>query len=444
MVIQKSYLKPDPGLDFREVLQRDKERLTKVDVPIVTTSASFKSDLTKSFGEQSTSKGRDIVFSRGHFSMAIALYEQAAEKNLSTWLIDPTNYVSKKDWGKFKEIVAVGQLVARFPLLKHIKDFLDTKVRGKLPIAQAITSPLLYATADITKPILSVHYETGNILGKDGHVVLQVVTDPHIRPQYLEEASRKNIYFAVFNQQTQKEFKQKAQEAKVDIDKDRIVVTGPPVDPRITRARLGKSPDSYKKRPLRLVIATGGLGQNKDEISTLLNAIGPLIQKNQIQVILYASTLPDFREMYEDIADKYNIPISAGVQDENSPLRIIFSSSIVDANQALIEHAFSWADGFVTKPSGDMAYDAAAAGCFILSLTPWGDWEVNIEKIFSNLSILKKADAKNLDSQIQELSQNGWFSQAINNALRIEKTFLTGAQNIITLQQKLTKIGIDR
>lgn len=422
-------------LELPHTLQSDKKKLSEVKVPIVTSSASFRSDILKDSGERARVADHDIVFSRGHFSMSTALTQTAREEKLSSWLIDPTNYVSKRDWQKLKFVVRVGQAVARFPLLKRIKDRLDSLTRDQLPITKAITKPLLYATSETTRPIISVHYETGNILARQGKRVVQVVTDPHVRPQYLEECERENIIFAVFNKKTKQEFLKLAKADGKKIKEEKIVVTGPPVDPRIVRARNKKHPTDFKKRPLRLVITTGGLGQNKDEIEKITTSIAPKIKEGTLQVILYASTLPNFREMYEEIAAKFYIPLGSNVSDEDAPLRIIYSSSIVDANRSLLEYGFSWADGFITKPSGDMAYDAAGAGCFILSLTPWGDWEKNVETIFEKLGILKKADPENFASQLGELTTTGWISSAIKNALEIKKIFTTGAQNIIKLQQ---------
>ncbi|OGY09027.1 MAG: hypothetical protein A2782_00885 [Candidatus Blackburnbacteria bacterium RIFCSPHIGHO2_01_FULL_43_15b] len=433
----KKFIPPDPRLDLPQTLQVDQEALAKVKVPIATTSASFKSDIARVYGEKSKDKGRDIVFSRGHFSMSIALFRQAHEMNLTSWLVDPVNYVTAKDWGKLKSVVFAGHVAARFPIVKKIKDMADTLIRGKLPLAEAIKIPLLYATSNTTQPIISVHYEIGNILVREGRRVLQVLTDPHVRPQYLLEASRENISFVVFNQDTKAEFLAKAKEANLEVDENRVIVSGPPVDPRIVRARKGKKLNWIGKRPLRLAVTTGGLGQNQDEICKLLENICPLVKTRQVQVILYASTLPDFRQMYENILVKHEISWADKLKDKTASARIIYSPSIVEANQSLIEHGFSWADGFVTKPSGDMAYDAAAAGCFILSLEPWGDWEVNVQKIFTDLAILKQAEPENFAGQIRELLASGWIRQAINNALRIDKLYLTGSKNIIKLQQKL-------
>lgn len=431
----------DPQLDLRETLHTDQETLSKTNIPIITTSASFKSDISKISGEKIKDKGPDIVFSRGHFSMSVALFRQAHEMGLSSWLIDPVNYVTEKDWGKLRGIVFAGRIVARFPIVKKIKDIVDTLVRGKLPLAESIKAPLLYATSNTTQPIISVHYEIGNILAREGRRVLQVVTDPHVRPQYLQEACRKNISFAVFNKDTKEEFLVKAKEDNIGVDENRVVVTGSPVDPRIVRARKGKNLNWIGKRPLRLAITTGGLGQNRDEIRQLLDSTCPLIKTRQVQVVLYASTLPDFCQMYESILSKHNIAWNDRIEDKTASARIIFNPSIVDANRNLIDHVFPWADGFVTKPSGDMAYDAAAAGCFILSLEPWGGWEVNVQDIFAQLAILKQAEPEDFTGQLRELLASGWIKQAINNALNLDKIYLTGAKNIIKLQQKLAHGG---
>lgn len=426
-------------LDLPKTLEADKKQLQNVQVPIVTTSASFRTDIAKSFGEKSFLSDHDIVFSRGHFSMSIALLQQAHELGLSSWLIDPVNYVTKSDWNKLKTVVFIGQLVAKFPFLKQIKDQTDALTRGNLPVAAAITKPLLYATAEDDTPIISVHYETGNILAKTGRTVLQVVTDPQIRPQYLMEAGRKNITFAVFNQETKGELLDKAKEKEIALEEDRIIVTGPPVDPRVVKARKKKNATAFKNRPLRIAITTGGLGQNSDEIRNCLKSLREKVKNGQVQLILYASTLPQFKEEYDNFAKSVGINMPAQVDDESASVRVIYSTSVVEANQSLIEHAFAWADGFITKPSGDMAYDAIGAGCFILSLSPWGTWEENVQKIFTNLSVLKVVDSEHLSEQLDELKSSGWIYAAINNALKIDKLFLNGAKNIVELQQRLAQ-----
>src|SRR3989344_4811840 len=140
--------------------------------------------------------------------------------------------------------------------------------------------------------------------------------------------------------------------------------------------------------------------------------------------------------MFYSLANKHDVRV--GGVESDAKVRVMFHPSIVSANQDLIEHGFPWADGFITKPSGDMAYDAVASGCFLLTLSPWGEWEENIEKIFSNLNISQKADVENFSDQIINLLGSGWIEKAINNALKIDEIFLKGAKNIVDLQQKLS------
>lgn len=436
MVSRRKHVLPSPELELPHTLHDDRHRFEKVDVPVVTTSASFRGVIAKSLKEQPRFVNNDIVLSRAHLSMAVAVMREASEKKLTTWLIDPINYLSDRDWKKIVLLAQVGHLVVKFPILKRIKDFLDTIARGKLPLTQAITPPLLYATYRVTKPIISLHYETGNILAKEGKTVLQVITDPHIRPQYLYEAQRENIAYAVFDQETRDDFLSRAKKLGKIVNPKRVVATGPPVDPRIVKSRQRKNPEAIRKRGLRLAITTGGLGQNKDEVEKALRSIAPQIKECRIQVILYASTLPHFRKLYSDIAQEFDIPESA-VRDENANLRILYYPSIIDANQSLIDYVFGWADGFLTKPSGDMAYDAAAAGCFLLLLAPWGEWEENVGRVFTSLGIAQKAKPDVFDKQINELLSSGWVQQAINKALNINPLFLNGAKKIVDLQQTL-------
>lgn len=427
---------PDNNFDFPQTLHKDSHRLEIVDVPIVTVSASFKKEIEEQTGEKTKVKD-EVILSRAHYSMAIALLEEARNQKKKVLLIDPINYIANKDWKTVVQIEYIGQLAARIPIIKNIKNLLEKVIRSKLPIADKIEKPLLYATEFLEKPIISVHYETGNILARNHKKVLQIVTDPHVRSNYLLEAERKNISFAVFDNETKREFLEKASKMGKKVAERKIVVTGPPVDPRIVAAAKGKNNNNFKKRGLRLVIATSGLGSNKDEIEKITENLFQIQAQTKIELLFYAATHKDFEEMFSFLAKKYNLKI--GKTSENTKVRIIFQQSIVDANEDLIKYGFPWADGFITKPSGDMAYDAVAAGCFLLTLNPWGEWEENIEKIFFSLKIAQKAKVDDLSGQVDELISSKWIENAINNALNIDEIFLHGAKNIIDLQQKLAK-----
>lgn len=431
-----SHIYPPEDLELSRTLHDDMHRLEEVDVPIVTISATFRREIAEHLGERPKTGLEEAIFSRAHFSMAIAVFEQATQQGLSAWLVDPTNYVTREDWKRILLTERIAETVARSPFLKRIKDFVDTFARSKLPIESAVKEPLEYVVYRTKRPIVSMHYESGNLLARQGKRVLQVVTDPHVRVNYLLEAERANITFAVFDRQTKKEFLKKAHEMGKSIDEGRVVITGPPVDPRIARVREGKRATSYRKRPLRLAITTGGLGTNKQEIKKILKTVLPKVKEGKYALFLYAGTHPDFKELFVEELARYEIR-PGRVDDINAAVRTFYHPSIVETNKALIDYAFGWADGFVTKPSGDMAYDAVAAGCFILSLKPWGEWEENIEKIFADLGILQKAKPGLFAKQLDELLESGWIKEAIENALGIDKLFLQGSKRIVDLQQKL-------
>jgi hypothetical protein len=426
------HILPPADLSLPQTLHQDKHILEEVDVPVITVSATFRTEIKKYLGEKIT-VDHEAVFSRAHYSMAVGILAEANRRNLTSWLVDPTNYVSESDWKKVVIIEHIGQMTARIPFLKMMKDFADSLVRSKFPLRQAIESPLRYVVKRCVHPIISMHYEAGNIIATEGKNVISVVTDPYVHVTYLYEAHRPNITFAVFDEATKREFIEKAALTKIKIDESRIVVTGPPVDPRIVAKRKGKKPTTYKRRGLRLVITTSGLGTNKNEIEKVLDNLLPYIKKNKMELILYASTHDDFRQMYYDMAQKHKLEL--GSITSRSKVRIIHRTDIVQANQELIDYAFGWADGFITKPSGDMAYDAVAAGCFILSLESWGVWENNIEKLFSEKKILKKADVNNFSDQLSKLSRSGWIEEAIGNSLNIDKLFLEGSKKIVDLQR---------
>lgn len=434
MASLRKHILPPKDLDLPRTIHDDRHKLENVQVPIVTVSASFRSDIAKGLGEHAREEG-ELAFSRAHFSMALAVYEQAKEKGLSSWLVDPVNYLGTDSWANLEKVEHLGKLIARSPILKKVKDILDSVIRSKSPLTKHIEEPLEYVTARASSTIISLHYEAGNLLAKYNRNVLQVVTDPHVRPHYLQQAERKNISFAVFDEQTKKQFLELAKKLNKDVSSSKVVVTGPPVDPRVVKARLGKKSTNYKKRGLRLAITTSGLGTNFGEIKDILETLVPVIEEKNIELLLYASTHEDFKFMFCEIAQKHGIKVSD--EKGKSRVRVIHDESLIVANQRLIDTAFSWADGFITKPSGDMAYDALAAGCFVLTLAPWGEWEEKIFDKFSQLGVAKAADTTNIVSQIEKLSEENWFEQAIDRALNVDKLFLSGAKNIVDFQQKL-------
>lgn len=431
-------------LDTNPILKKDKKLLEHTRVPIVTVAASFRHDLAKFHNIDIPDTEDEVLFSRAHYSMALAIAIRAWKDKIDpkrAWLVDPTNYVSHIDWKKVEFTETVGKLMARNPLLKFIKDLIDTRARNKLPITKAITTPLLYLFEHVDTPILSFHYESGNILGSIGKHVVQVVTDPHVREQYLDYAQLRTMRFCVFDENTKVSFLEKAATLGKDVDPKRVIVTGPPVDPRVVACRKLKNPKQLDKRPLRLCIATGGLGTNKSEIEQCVRSLTVLLRMPNpgIQVILYVGVHQDIRESMHRICRQEGVPTST-ISDTNAPVRILYSPHIVEANEALIKYGFPWADGFVTKPSGDMAYDAAAAGCFLLTLEPWGEWEHNIRDIFEQRGISRRAIpaefAQQLGALLSERGGASWMQQAMKQSLELPSLFLEGSKNILSQMPK--------
>jgi len=377
-------------LSFRRTAHEERHLLETVQVPIVTVSATFKEELEAQFGEESPEDSPDVTFSRAHYSMANAVVVAATKKNKTFWMIDPTNYVSAKDWPKIMFTERMGRLIARNSILKDLKDMVDTRIRNQLPLTAAIREPLSYVTGRVKKPIISLHYEAGNVLLENGHTVLQVVTDPHVRPQYLTHAKNTKLTWAVFDNKTKAELLELGHILGTDIDEKRVHITGCPVDPRINTKDRNRSTKAFKRRPLRLAVTTGGLGTNKSEIEGILTKITPLLKSGKVQLACYAGVHADFFTMFTKYAKDNKLKVGKD-DDLHSPLRILRGNDIVDANELLLDHVFPWADGFLTKPSGDMAYEAVTAGCFLLTLRPWGEWEENIREYFEQLGVSIRA-----------------------------------------------------
>lgn len=432
---------------LEKIFAEDQTILKKTRVPIVTVAGTFTEDLKDWHGDPNQNTSRDIVFSRAHFSMAYAAVQAAWDGKIDpqkAWLVDPTNFVESKKWRSIQITEDVGLILARVPFLKMLKDFIDKFGRNKLPILSSITPPLLYLFENVQQPILSFHIAAGNILAPLGKTVVQVITDPHVREDYLINAKLPNMHYCVFDEETKFEAMEKAFMNGVDLDPNRIVVTGPPIDQRIIDARKGKN---YKAdRPVKILITTGGLGTNKQEIQKILDQLLPALHKRdqEIQVMLYAGTQHDFLEMAKSLAKEHRVKVNvidslkkAQSVGEPRSLTIIYHPQIFDSNELLIKYGFPWADCVVTKPSGDMAYDAVAAGCFLLTLKPWGVWEERIEDIFWQKGISRKAEPEKIVKQLEALREIGWIASAVEAAQNIDPLFLNGITKILQTVKSL-------
>lgn len=425
-------------------LKEDKSFLEKTELPIITVSSSYKEDLKEMHGFPAKDDTPDVVFSRAHYSMALAIGMQAWGKKMDpkkAWILDPTNYVAKKDWGSITFTENVGKIIARHSLLRTIKSYIDKFGRSKLPILDSITPPLLYTTQNIKNPIISFHIAAGNILAPQGKTVVQVITDPHVRDEYVTNAFRKNMYFCVFDENTKTEFLEKAALLGIDADPKRIFVTGAPIDPRTLEARTKKAP--YRSGILKLCLTTGGLGTNKNELLTVLDQLLPEMRKKKraYAVLVYCATHEDIYKEVTELAKKHRVAIG-NETDASAALRVLYHPQIVDANEKLQRLGFPWADGFITKPSGDMAYDAAAAGCFVLTLDEWGPWEVHIREVFEQKQISRKLVDDSVIPQLESLrssrgKQHSWIEQAMLKAHALPKELTHGAKHIVEVAKQV-------
>lgn len=430
--------------NITRTLAADKQYLEKTQVPIITLSASFREDLKRLHGLPNNNTDTDVVLSRAHYSMALGVAEQAWGGKMDPkkcWIVDPTNYVSKDDWMSVRMTEEIGKTIARHSFLKKAKDLIDRFGRSKVPILDSVTPALLYLSEKIERPILSFHTSVGSILAGQGKRVFQMVTDPHIREEYLDFSELPTKHWFVFDEKTKIELLEKAALLDKEIDAERVVVTGPPIDPRIVAARTKKQP--WRSGPLRLCITTGGLGTNKAEILQLLNTLLPELHKSQcpFELLVYTSTQRDIYNEVLALAGKHQITVSP-LAKTDARLRVIYHPQIVDANELLIEHAFPWAHGIITKPSGDMAYDAVAAGCFLLTLKEWGVWEVAIRERFEHLDISRRLLLEDVLDQLEVLQSaqgrsQSWIETAQRNALSLPDSFTSGASSILKAYKKL-------
>jgi len=429
-------------LEFRKTAHEERHLLETVQIPIVTVSATFKEQLEKEFGEKPSQESPDVTFSRAHYSMANALVVAAAKRKKSFWMIDPTNYVSARDWPKIMFTQKMGRIIARNPLLKELKDIMDTRLRNQLPLTNAIREPLTYVAGRVSRPVISLHYEAGNILLENGKTVLQVVTDPHVRPQYLTHADNPKLTWAVFDETTKARLIELGYILGHKIAEKRVVVTGCPVDPRIMQKDRNQATTGFKRRPLRLAITTGGLGTNKDEIERILTQLASAIKSGDVHLAAYAGVHEDFQIMFARFAREHHLKVHDH-HDVNAPLRILRADDIVEANELLLDYIFPWADGIITKPSGDMAYEAVAAGCFLLTLRPWGEWEENIREYFEQLGVSRRLDKDNVVAQLQAITTlpvhpgQPWVELALGRARHLAPGIIKGADNILKLYSHL-------
>lgn len=433
----------------QKLLRADRTALENTRLPIVTISASFRDALEDSYRVDDKVDQKEVVFSRAHYSMALAAAVTAwkGEKpdQKTAWVVDPTNYVQAEDWKRVAMSETLGRLMARYSLLEWAKkNILDTFGRKKFPLADEITPPLMYLFENVNQPILSFHIVTGNILARAGKQVVQVVTDPHVREDYVQFAHLPNITFCVFDEQTRYEFFEVAAQHGKKIDEKRVVVTGPPVDPRILATRKNKRIDSWRRRPLRVLLTTGGLGTNKDELESILKQLLPLTRRRhhgKIQIVYYAGTNKDHTEMVKQVVkETEGVSLSMVMNDRQAAVRVLYADDIVDANNLLLAYGFPWADVVFTKPSGDMAYDAVSAGCAILLLRPWGEWEVNIQAIFTQLGVARVAEIDDVATQLEHITDKSyevpWIESALEKTRLLPPEFSRGAAEIVRVAQR--------
>jgi hypothetical protein len=452
----------DPNLE--KSLAKDVELLQQTKLPIVTVSASFKEDLKNFHGFGQDDLLPDVVFSRAHYSMTAGLVVQAWGDKIDptkAWVVDPTNYVAHQDWQQIQLTELIGKTLARHTLLKKLKDLVDHFGRKKLPILKSITPPLLYLFQHIDKPILSLHIAAGNILAKQGKTIIQVVTDPHVRDEYLDNIERPNFTLCVFDEKTKTDALEKGAILGKTIDPNKIIVTGPPVDPRIVACRHRKNP--WRSGQLNLCLTTGGLGTNKSEMRKVIRQLLPYLRKAdpRYRLMIYAGTQTDIFEMVKKLAKEERVALTTITNTQQSKqllnakngkqpkLFVLYHPQIVDANELLIRFGFPWADGFITKPSGDMAYDAAASGSFILTLQEWGIWEHNISELFEQRGIARKANVDHFIEQLEVLtdtsrSSESWVEKAMIQAQKLPSQFLSGNENIIKVVKKTSTRNSER
>lgn len=479
----------DIGKDLKKIYQADKKLLEKTQVPIITVSASFKEDLKGLHRQKEKDTGTDVVLSRAHYSMAMGVAVQAWGDKIDpkkAWLVDSTNYVSNQAFRSVVLTHEIGKIIARWPILKSLKDIVDKFGRSKMPILDNVTPPTIYLGSGVKKTILSMHIVTGNILAAEGKKVMQMITDPHVRSDYLENAHLPNMRFLVFDEQTKEDFFTLAKKVGKIIPKnqikDKVIVTGPPIDPRIVAYNQTKQVWT-KDRPLKICLTTGGLGTNKPEIKKILEQLLPVLkqqasgQKTDLvptQLVLYAGTHQDHLDMATTIAKEnklaYNIispkdpahfRINAKLKDDmaliDNRFSIIYHPQIVDANELIIQKAFPFADLFISKPSGDKAYDAVVSGSALLTLKEWGEWEHNVREVFEKNGTSQVADVDNIIDQlvkitssnnatfaiskqgntnlptpdIKDQEQKSWLTQAMINSKKLDPIFYRGAKNIL-------------
>lgn len=456
-----------PTLDslLRKAKKKDKEFLQETEVPLVTVSGTYREDLKGMHDLPEDDLKKDLVFSRAHFSMTIGAAVGAWKKTIDpqkAWILDPTNYVSGNSWTSVVLTEKIGLLVARFSLLKTLKNIVDKFGRQKMPILASITPPLLKMTRDIPGPILSFHIAAGNILLEKGKTVVQVITDPHVREEYLANSEKSTAFYCVFDEATKEEFLEKAHKLGKKVNEKRVIVAGPPVDPRVLATAEHKQAwSSHSGRPLRICITTGGLGTNKPEIKAILEQLLPeTVGPNpKFQVMLYAGTHADIKDMGISLAQHCDVPfqtlyaydpakfeIGATLDldprptvEITQPFSVIYHPQIIDANELLIHNGFPWADGFISKPSGDMAYDAVASGAFLLTLKEWGEWENNIRAKFLAHGVAKVAEVDAILSQLTRLmranGKDAWITQAMHKTKTIDEKedlyFRQGIKNIL-------------
>jgi hypothetical protein len=84
-----------------------------------------------------------------------------------------------------------------------------------------------------------------------------------------------------------------------------------------------------------------------------------------------------------------------------------------------------------------------AAGCFLLTLRPWGEWEENIRAVTESWGVSLRADIENILPQLKAITtmpiegKLPWVELALTRARRLAPLIAKGADNILKLHRKI-------
>ncbi|MFA5136150.1 MAG: hypothetical protein WC489_02030 [Patescibacteria group bacterium] len=170
------------------------------------------------------------------------------------------------------------------------------------------------------------------------------------------------------------------------------------------------------------------------EIQEILGELSAWIKSGKVELSVFLGTNMDLAERLHKQLSKL------GLNDPLFTVNIVSGTDKEELNKSAQQMLIS-ADFVCSKPSGDRAYEACAAGCPLLSLFALHPHEEKIFEMLQEQGMAVKCKTSHLKRQIEEIITNNGIIQMIQ-ACRSEhaRVGLHGTSNLLAFYREIAQI----